>query len=311
MDVAKRYYRRLRANEIKECKLLNSHYRVCKQNNPVQTTHLHEECEVEMLQSIRTIPPSCSQRIADINQTIWTQLNDNEWLYVAPQPDVLTVLCPKQEPSDIEITGTGKLILNSTCKAYGSRVLIQAQTIKTSNNTEKDIIPSLCLEFDCCTSEGKTAKLDNIQLELPMKSIVNRLEDLRLASHKVEEVDRLISEQEWKIKQSKFDYHLSFLSYIGMVTTSLVLMVLCYCCCYKCCKRRSPGFSKWWKDNNPCTTIIIKPKIINSLHSSRESLRTSNARSLAQKPSRGDEIEETKLVTLKTGIKQITPSGKR
>jgi hypothetical protein len=46
MDVAKWYYARLKANEIKECKLLNSHYRVCKQNNPVQITHLHEECEV-------------------------------------------------------------------------------------------------------------------------------------------------------------------------------------------------------------------------------------------------------------------------
>ena len=107
---------------------------------------------------------------------------------------MLTVLCPKQDPSDIEFTGTGKLILHSTCKAYGSKILLQAQTIKTSNNTEKDIIPSLSLEFDCCVSEGKTTKLDNIQLELPMRSIVNRLEDLRLASHKVEEVDRLISE---------------------------------------------------------------------------------------------------------------------
>jgi len=145
-----------------------------------------------------------------------------------------------------------------------------------------------------------------------MKSIVDRLEDLRLASHKVEEVDRLIAEQEWKIKQSKFDYQLSFLSYIDMVTTGLVMMVLCYCCCCKCCKRRFPGFSKWWKDNNPCTTITIKPKIINSLHSFRESLRTSNTRSInARKPSQGDVIEETELVLLKTGIKQITPSGKR
>jgi hypothetical protein len=35
-------------------------------------------------------------------------------------------------------------------------------------------------------------------LELPLKNIVNRLEELRLASHKVEEVDKLIAEQEWK-----------------------------------------------------------------------------------------------------------------
>jgi hypothetical protein len=92
-----------------------------------------------MLQSIRTIPSS-SQKIAEINQTIWTQLDDNEWLCVTPRQDTLTVLCSKQNPSDIEIVGTGKLILHSACKAYGAKVLIQAQTILTSNNTDKDII---------------------------------------------------------------------------------------------------------------------------------------------------------------------------
>jgi hypothetical protein len=111
---------------------LQAHHRVCKQNNAVQVTHLHEECDVKMLQLIRTIPPSCSQRIAEINQTIWTQLEDNQWLYVAPRRDVLTIPCSKQEPSDIEVVGTGKLILHSACKAYGARVLIQAKTIMTT-----------------------------------------------------------------------------------------------------------------------------------------------------------------------------------
>jgi hypothetical protein len=121
----------------------------------------------------------------------------------------------------------------------------------TLNNTEKDVIPPLSLEYDCCTSEGKPAKLKDFRMELPLKNILNRLEDLRLASHKVDEVDKLISEQERKIKQSNFDFHLSFLSYVGMVTTSAVMIILCYCCCYECCKRRLPNFSKWWKDNNP------------------------------------------------------------
>jgi ribosomal protein L10 len=312
MDVAKRYYARLKVNEIKECKLINAYHRVCKQNNPVHISQLHEECEVEMLQSVRTIPSSCSQRIAEINQTIWTQLDNNEWLYVAPRPDVLTVLCLKQDPSDIEIVGTGKLILHRACKAYGARVLIQAQTIMTFNNTEKDVIPPLSLEYDCCISEGTPAKLRDFHLELPLKNIVNRLEDLRLASHKVEEVDRLIAEQEWKIKQSKFDFHLSFLSYAGMVTTSLVMILFCYCCCCKCCKRRFPNFSKWWKDNNPCTTIVIKPKIINSIHSSRESLRSPNTRTVnLRKLSQEDAIEETELLSLKPCGKLVIPSGKR
>lgn len=312
MDVAKQYYARLKVDEIKECKLINFYHRVCKQNNPVQITHLHEECEVEMLQSVRTIPSSCSQRVVEINQTIWTQLHGNEWLYVASRPDVLTVLCSKHEPSDIEIVGTGKLILHSACKAYGARVLIQAQTFMSSNNTDKDIIPSLSLDYDCCAPEGRNSKLNAIHLDMPLKNVVNHLDDLRLASHKVEEVDRLISEQEWKIRQSKYDDHLSFLSYVGMVTTSLVIIILCYCCCCKCCRRRCPKFSKWWKDNNPCTTIVIKPKIINSVYSSKESLKMSNTRaSSKQKPSQSDAIEETELVSLNACSRHITPAGKR
>jgi len=41
MDVAKQYYFRLNVDEIKECKSISSYHRVCKQNSPVQVTHLH------------------------------------------------------------------------------------------------------------------------------------------------------------------------------------------------------------------------------------------------------------------------------
>ena len=78
------------------------------------------------------------------------------------------------------------------------------------NNSEKDIIPPLSLEYDCCDFDGKSIKLNDIHLELPMRNIVNRLGDLRLGSHKVEEVDIFISEQEWKIKHSSSDFHLTF-----------------------------------------------------------------------------------------------------
>ena len=108
-----------------------------------------------------------------------------------------------------------------------------------------------------------------------MKNIVNRLDDLRLASHKAEEV---ISEQEWKLKHSTSDFHLSFLSYVGVVTTGIVMIIFCYCSGCKCCKRNFPNFSKWLRDTNHCTTIVIKPKIVNSAHSSNESLRTPTAR---------------------------------
>jgi len=67
-------------------------------------------------------------------------------------------LYSKQEPTDIEIEATGKLGLHSNCKAYGATVLIQAQAVVSFNNSEKDIITPLSLDYDCCNCVGKDVK---------------------------------------------------------------------------------------------------------------------------------------------------------
>ena len=54
---------------------------------------------------------------------------------------------------------------------------------------------------------------------------MNRLDDLRLTCHKVDEVNRLTFEKEWKIKHATSYSHLSVLSYIGVITTSIVMIV--------------------------------------------------------------------------------------
>jgi len=189
-------------------------------------------------------------------------INGNELLFVAPVPDVLTVLCSRHLPMDVKLSGSGKLQLNPLCKAYGSRIV--------SNLTNRDIIPPMSLEYDCCGSIDKNFKLNELHLHLPLRSIAGSVDDLKVASHKVEDVERLIFEQEWKMKHSMLDWHLSFLSYVGMATTGLTLT--CLCCCCKCCHKRCSKFSRCWKDNNPFTTIVFKPRIITSIHSSRESV---------------------------------------
>jgi hypothetical protein len=77
MDTAKQYFARLRADELTHYKSISSRRRVCKQTQPLQLTHLDDECEAQMFQAVRTIPPTYSQRIAELNQTIWTQLDNN------------------------------------------------------------------------------------------------------------------------------------------------------------------------------------------------------------------------------------------
>jgi hypothetical protein len=69
-------------------------------------------------------------------------------------------------------------------------------------------------------AEPKT-KLNELQLNILLRSVTSSLDDLRVASHKVEDVDNQILEEDWKIKHSTVDSHLLFLSYVGMVTTSL------------------------------------------------------------------------------------------
>jgi hypothetical protein len=104
-------------DEIEECKQINNYHRECKQNHPVQETRVDEECEAEMLQPIRTILASCSQIFIGLNQT----LDGNKWLYVSRRPDTLTVLCSKHEPTDVEITGTGKLKLKKYVQRLWSK----------------------------------------------------------------------------------------------------------------------------------------------------------------------------------------------
>jgi hypothetical protein len=86
MDTAKQYFARLRADELSSCKTISRRHSICKQTQPIQLTYRDDECEVQMLQIPRTIPSTFSQRIAELNQTIWTQLDTNEWLFVALNP---------------------------------------------------------------------------------------------------------------------------------------------------------------------------------------------------------------------------------
>jgi hypothetical protein len=85
----------------------------------------------------------------------------------------------------------------------------------------------LPVEFGCCEVQGKNFSLNNIHLNLPLNNVVHHLDDLKVANHKAEEVERLTKEQDWKLRHSNMDYHLSFLSYVGMVTTTK-LFLFCF-----------------------------------------------------------------------------------
>jgi hypothetical protein len=152
----------------------------------------------------------------------------------------LKVHAIRQEQMVLEIRGAGKLILNNMRKAYRAMVLIQAQMAVETNN-RKRYNPSLSPYTDCCQSEGKNVNLNDNYLDLPLKKIINHFNNLCVAGHKVDEVENLISEKEWRMKLSNIEYHLSFPSYVGTIITGLIMFIFCYCCCWKCCCKNCPN----------------------------------------------------------------------
>jgi hypothetical protein len=144
-----------------------------------------------MLQPIRLVPKTCTQRILELKETLWIPFKDNAWLYVAPVPSKMTVLCSGQEPTDIEIRNNGILTFLADCTGYSDKAMLKSVTAHYVNHTQKDIIPPLYLPFDCCETGENKIHLDDLQLETPLKNMLTHNDELQLASYKENDVQNL------------------------------------------------------------------------------------------------------------------------
>lgn len=152
---------------------------------------------------------------------------------MAPVPERLTMLCKGQKPIDIEISSSGVLSFLSDCTVYGNKVMISSLTVHSVNNTGKDINQQLDLTHDCCKMTVDALPLGEIRLEIPIKSISTHDGDLNFSNHKVENVQKLADEQEWKVTNSA-ERKMSLISMIGTMVLVVVFSILCCCCCCLC-----------------------------------------------------------------------------
>jgi hypothetical protein len=159
------------------------------------------------------------------------------------------------------LEGSGKLHLESICKAYGLRTLIQAQNVIFTNVTDKDILPKFNLSLDCCDLMGEKVPFEQISLDLPIKHVINGVNDLKYASHKVDEIQQKIAEEEWKISHQDTVSKLSLFAYF-CAAIIILLVICCVCCKCGCCKL----MYKWYKnDDSCCKQICFRPTIVNKI----------------------------------------------
>jgi hypothetical protein len=215
IDETRQYYFGISDAEFDSCKNVNSQTKICKQKHPLLSSHLQESCAVNLLQPRMEFSKNFDTRLVQVKNTIWTQLDDNEWLYFAPVTESVTVLCNDRAPLDVTFTGVGKMILYSGSKGYSSVALLQTNTVvKAKAIKREDIVSRIHFDLDCLEELGIRFNTSNSPINFEFKHVASHLDDLKHASYKISELEKEINEQEWKNHQISKHATYSALVYI-------------------------------------------------------------------------------------------------
>jgi len=232
IDQARQYYFMMDKGWMDSCKILSVLKYVCKQDQPLLSSHLHENCMVQLLQPRGSVPPICDKRVVEISNSVWTQLANNEWIYFIPSRESVTILCIDKPPIDVTLSGIGKLGISPNCKGYGKTALFQTHSILDVGKPgyESDLMSKVHLEYDCCEGLDVKVNFSTINVNTSFKHIVSHLDDLKVASRRISEVEHMIREQEWKRLHTVSHNTYSVLVYVCLLILALYILYKVYTC---------------------------------------------------------------------------------
>jgi len=152
-----------------------------------------------------------------LTNTIWTQINVNEWIYYVPRNNSMTILFTGQDPVDIPLKGAGRLSVDPTCKSYSRAALPQPlRSVKADNSNAKEHrLVEVQLHNECCEELGTRANLRKLNIDLNFWQTVSHADDLRYAGINVRDLEKHILEPEWREKHSVMHHGYSIL-YISL-----------------------------------------------------------------------------------------------
>jgi hypothetical protein len=139
-------------------------------------------------------------RVVEISNSVLTQLPNNEWINFVPKGEGITILCGKRLPVNITVSGTGKLGINVDCKGFRKSALFQTHYILNVDTTgyESDFLSRVNLEYDCCEGLNVKVNISTISVNTSFKHVVSHLDEMKIASRRISDVEHMIREQEWK-----------------------------------------------------------------------------------------------------------------
>jgi hypothetical protein len=107
---------------------------------------------------------------------------NNEWIYVAPHSDTVTILCDEKGPVDTVLQGAGKLRINSGCKGFSTSALLQASfTVMSNVSLKGDLLKQIPLQYDCCVELNLKFNLSHLSVDVKFKQTLPHFDDLHCA----------------------------------------------------------------------------------------------------------------------------------
>jgi hypothetical protein len=76
-------------------------------------------------------------------------------------------------------------------------------------------------QFECCGHLSSHINLRHIDLDMKFKHVANQVEDLKFASFKISELEKLARQREWKSKYA--GYHTTY-SVLAYIFTSIIII---------------------------------------------------------------------------------------
>jgi hypothetical protein len=149
-----------------------------------------------------------------------------------PSSECVTVLCANKPPVDGIMSGNGKLGIHANCKGYGKSALFQTHSILNVSKPglESDFMSKVHLEYDCCEELNVKFNISTLSLNTSFKHIVSHLDDLKIASRRISDVETMIKEQEWKRLHTSSHNTYSALAYICLALIGLYVLYKLYNC---------------------------------------------------------------------------------
>jgi hypothetical protein len=167
-------------------------------------------------------------------------------------------------PVDVMVSGIGKLGISANCKGYGKLAVFQTHSIVDVGNPgyKCDFMSRVRLEYDCCKDFDVKVNISKINVNTTFKHVVSHLDDLKVASRRISDVEytKRGQERKWLHTSSRNAYS----TFTHVCLLLLVLYVL-----YKLyyCLKNKAHCEKAIADSNRSRNVVnIK------IHTSNESL---------------------------------------